>query len=119
VCPYAVPFFALIRSAISRFRARFGSKFCGSQACTTSRVSFMRSAERHKRLAAVGYAHIYRWSGVVTGSPKPPKRSLAAIRADAASRMGDWNRNGQEKKICARSSFKVDLRPATGRARSG
>lgn len=31
---YVEPFFVLIRSAISRFSARFGSKFCGSQAFT-------------------------------------------------------------------------------------
>jgi len=30
---------------------------------------------------------IYRWSGEVTGSPKPPKRSLVAILTDVASRM--------------------------------
>lgn len=31
---HALPFFAFIRSEISRLRARFGSKFCGSHALT-------------------------------------------------------------------------------------
>lgn len=33
---YAEPFLLLIKSVISRFKARFGSKFCGSHACTVS-----------------------------------------------------------------------------------
>lgn len=32
---YVEPFFVLIKSLISRFKARLGSKFCGSQAFTT------------------------------------------------------------------------------------
>ena len=40
---HALPFFELIRSAISRSRARLGSKFCGSTAFSKDRspsVSF-------------------------------------------------------------------------------
>ena len=33
---YVEPFFELIRSVISRLSARFGSKFCGSHACTVT-----------------------------------------------------------------------------------
>ncbi len=83
--PHALPFFELIKSAISRFSARFGSKFCGSQALTGR----MRStSDTHPTTGACVFVRIYRWSGVVAGSPKPPKRSRAA-RADAASRLTD------------------------------
>lgn len=33
---------------------------------------------------------MYLWRGVDTGSERPPKRSLAAIRADAASTVTDF-----------------------------
>jgi len=68
-------------SVISRFKARLGSKFWGSQAFTVAYISH--------RISWIVQRHIliYLCRGEVTGSLKPPKRSLAAILADAASSL--------------------------------
>src|SRR5437764_14572258 len=75
---YALPFFEFTRSATSKLRPKFGSKFCGSQALSEKLVS----TQPENRLQI---SHMYRCS-VDCGSPKlPPKRSLEAMRAEAAS----------------------------------
>jgi len=79
---YALPFFELIKSAISRSRARFGSKFWGSHALSNEWRS-----ERSVLITGICTQHIrmYRCKVDGPGSPIAPNRSLAAMRADAAS----------------------------------
>jgi hypothetical protein len=69
----------LIRSEISRFSARFGSKFCGSHAFTKQQLSVHTMTARNRLV------QMKRCSCEVGASPHPPYRSRAAIRADAAS----------------------------------
>ena len=76
-----MPFLEFMRSATSRLRARFGSKFCGSQALT-ARSQYISPSN------GFSIPHMYRCSVDLgsAGSPKPlPKRSLEAMRAEAAS----------------------------------
>lgn len=55
---HELPFFAFIRSAISRFRARLGSKFWGSHALTTAvckhhlSSGFLKNAQTHGCISA-------------------------------------------------------------------
>jgi hypothetical protein len=78
---HAFPFLEFMRSATSRLRARFGSTFCGSQALSKGN-QHIAPPDRYSVL------HMYRCSVDFgsAGSPKPlPKRSLEAMRAEAAS----------------------------------
>jgi hypothetical protein len=65
--PYAEPFLLLTKSVISRFRARFGSKFCGSHACTVFHLVSPYHCHQYGRSV-----HIKRCSGEVGASPNAP-----------------------------------------------
>jgi hypothetical protein len=78
---HAFPFLEFMRSATSRLRARFGSKYCGSQALS-------KGNQYISHPGCYSVLHMYRCSVDFgsAGSPKlPPKRSLEAMRAEAAS----------------------------------
>jgi hypothetical protein len=64
---YVEPFLLLIKSVISRFRARFGSKFCGSHACTGS-----NSMSSYLYLGAGPIVHMKRCSCEAGASANAP-----------------------------------------------
>ena len=75
-----------MRSEISRLRARFGSKFCGSQAFTIHH-QLQCFIDLHGIFQSCSI-RIYLCKGVVAGSPNPPKRSEPRkLRAVAASSL--------------------------------
>lgn len=100
---HALPFLEFIKSATSRFRARLGSWCEISQACpirttTTPIVSiciFIRLNSGNLIFSV--YVRTARWTGDNPRSAKAPNRSLAAMRAEAASRVTTKKMKGSQK----------------------
>jgi hypothetical protein len=95
VFSYALPFFAFIMSAISRFNARFGSKFWGSHAFTGVAISSPPSPATLLLLAHTDVSlqrRLHRFSPTAEAVPGRHSGGSCFHRQGKASGIRFWSR---------------------------